>query len=231
MDNKLIRATRATKMTEQALKDTVTLLKLGVSEKTVAKAVADIIHKLGCELSFPPIVAFGIWSAFPHHKATKRKLKYGDLVLIDLGAKYDGFCGDLTRVFSFGTPANKLKSLYQLVLKAQLQATDKIRAGMTYATADALAFSVFKNAGFTRKETKHGLGHGIGKVVHEGFTLSPKAKEGKLKEGDIFTIEPGIYLKGWGGIRIEDVVVIKNGRVKIVSNYPKELIDITKKNN
>jgi Xaa-Pro aminopeptidase len=226
MDNKLAKAISATKMTEKALKATLPFLKPGVSEMEIEKAIIGIISKLGGELSFPPIVAFGIRSATPHHKSTNRKLKYNDLVLIDLGAKYDNFCGDITRVFSFGKPTAKFINLYNLVLRAQLLAIENIRSGMTYARADALAFSVFKDAGFSRKETKHALGHGIGKLVHEGFTLSPKEKECVLKEGDIFTIEPGLYLKNWGGIRIEDVVVVKNGRVKVLSKYPKELTDI-----
>ncbi len=189
----------------------------------IANKIVRLTKERGCGLSFYPIVAFGRWSAYPHHKAGKRRLRRNDLVLIDLGAKYKSYCADLTRTFTFGPPDKKQKAMIELVLKAQTFAIKKIKTGMGYREADQLVRKYFLDHGVKPGWIRHGLGHGIGHKVHEGFVLSIKTPQDRqLKIGDIFTLEPGLYLKGWGGVRIEDTVVLTKGGVKPLTSFPKK---------
>ncbi len=195
---------------------------MGVSEKTVAEKILELTKKANCQISFYPIIAFGRWSAYPHHKAGRRRLRRGDLVLVDLGAKYRGYCSDLTRTFTFGPPTRKQKKLINRVLNAQRFALNRIRPGISYRAADRLVRHYFLDHGIKPKALRHGLGHGIGRLVHEGFTLSVKsAKDGKLTIGDVFTIEPGVYYRGWGGVRIEDTVTLTENGIKPLTAFPR----------
>lgn len=221
-DNKLELITKAAAITDQILRDTLPYLKIGVNEKDVANKIVELTKNAGCRLSFPPIVAFGRWSAYPHHKAGQRKLRKNDLVLIDLGAKYKGYCADLTRMFSFGEIRKEQEKLLRLVLAAQAYMFRNIRSGMSYREADTLVREYFLKHGVEPKLIRHGLGHGIGREVHEGFVLSVKTKtDRKLKIGDIFTIEPGLYIKGIGGVRIEDTVLLTKNGIKPLTKFPK----------
>ena len=146
-------------------------------------------------------------------------MKDGDAIVIDMGAKYQGYCSDLTRTIVVGEASDKLREIYNIVLRAQLEAEDKVRAGMTGEEADALARDVIADAGYG-DEFGHSLGHGVGLAVHEYPRLAPKVED-KLEDGMVFTIEPGIYVPGWGGVRIEDIVVMENGRARVISSATK----------
>ena len=146
-------------------------------------------------------------------------IKDGDAIVIDMGAKYEGYCSDLTRTIVVGQASDKLKEIYNIVLRAQLEAEDKVRAGMTGEEVDALARDVIADAGYG-DDFGHSLGHGVGLAVHEYPRVAPRVED-KLEDGMVFTIEPGIYLPGWGGVRIEDIVVLENGRARVISSASK----------
>ncbi|MEK7610975.1 MAG: M24 family metallopeptidase [Patescibacteria group bacterium] len=221
-ENKLRLTTKAAEITDGILEKTLPYLTSGISEKAIAEIIVALTKKAGCKLSFPPVVAFGRWSAYPHHKPIRRKLRKNDLVLIDLGAKYKGYCADLTRMFTFGKLKSDQEKLLRIVLAAQKYMMKIIRPGMGYREADVLVRKYFQTRGVEPKLIRHGLGHGIGRQVHTGFVLSVKAKsDGKLKTGDIFTIEPGLYIKGVGGVRIEDTVLLTKNGIKPLTKFPK----------
>lgn len=182
-------------------------LKDGVTEKEIAEELENFVRSKNCVISFPAIVAFGKNSAIPHHQTGEAILKQGDFVLLDFGVKFENYCSDMTRTVFFGPPSVKQKKMYEAVLKAQQKAVEAIEQG------ERQAAKIFKAAGLPAMP--HSLGHGIGLGVHEHPSLSPKSKE-ILKEGMVFSIEPGIYLPGFGGVRIEDLFVLeKNGLRKL----------------
>lgn len=237
---KLILTRKAARLTDRILQTTLLYLKEGVAEKEAANHIVRLTKKYGCALSFPPIVAFGRWAAYPHHRSDRRRLRRGDPVLIDLGAKYRGYCADLTRMFVCDPPSPKLVKLVKLVRQTQALASRKIKAGMDYREADQLVRDYLQKHDVAEKFIRHGLGHGTGRKVHVNFTLSarlahPKGvhrhtlrahkaqKTGRLKVGDIFTLEPGVYIKGWGGARIEDTVVLTHQGVRELTRFPKKI--------
>ncbi|HOB21679.1 MAG TPA: M24 family metallopeptidase, partial [Bacillota bacterium] len=174
--------------------------------------------------AFPTIVASGPNSALPHAQPGSRRLGWGDFVVIDCGAKWQGYCADLTRTFVVGEPSAKQQEIYQLVLDAQLVGLEALQAGMGARELDATARSVIGAAGYA-DAFGHGLGHGVGLEVHEEPRLSPKG-EGELAAGMVVTVEPGIYLAGWGGVRIEDLVLVKEDGREILSKTKKELVSV-----
>ncbi len=182
--------------------------KTAITENEIAWKIRELAHKFGAEdLSFEPIVAFGENSASPHHSPTDRKLKKGDLVLIDMGVKYRGYCSDMTRVIFTKPPTKKQQKIYNIVLQAQKNAIKNIKAGTTGACADNYAREIIEKAGFG-EYFGHGSGHGTGLDIHELPSLSHNYKD-KIRKNSIITIEPGIYLPGEFGIRIEDMLLVK----------------------
>jgi len=178
-----------------------------ITEMNLAWAIKQLGHQFGAEdISFEPIVAFGKNSALPHHQPGKTKLKKGDLVLIDMGMKYKGYCSDMTRIVFTTSPTPLQKEIYQLVLKAQKAAIKGIKAGITGKKADALARDIINSAGY-EEQYGHAGGHGVGLDIHEMPSLANKYIK-TLKENSIITIEPGIYLPGKFGIRIEDMLLV-----------------------
>ena len=149
----------------------------------------------------------------------RRSDENGQAIVIDMGAKYEGYCSDLTRTIFVGEPDDKFRELYNIVLQAQLTAEENVRAGMTGEEVDAISRDVIKDAGYG-DDFGHSLGHGVGLAVHENPRVAPKASD-ILEDGMAFTIEPGIYLSGWGGVRIEDIVVLENGRARVISKASK----------
>ena len=221
----LDRIKKACEITEKTFYYAIKNLTDGITEAEVR----DIIEKKYIELgadgkAFDTIVAFGEGSSVPHHVTGERKLQLGDVVLIDMGAKYKGYSADLTRTCIYRTAKKEFVDDYNLVLTAQTTSLENIRAGMTLKVADNIARKVFASENKS-KYFLHSLGHGIGLEVHEYPTLSPK-REGKLKNGMIFTVEPGIYYQGKYGIRIEDTVVMRNGKVQRLFTDSKELLII-----
>ncbi|NMC36201.1 aminopeptidase P family protein [Candidatus Beckwithbacteria bacterium] len=203
--------TKAQDITQKALVSVLTNIKLGISEKELARKLDIAMETLGAdELAFPTIVAFGKHSAVPHHKAGKTRLKNDNIVLIDMGARVGEYNGDLSRTFYFGKATDIFKKRFELVQTAQQAALKKIKAGVEIADIDQAARAVFEKAEVLDLYL-HTTGHGLGIGVHEFPSLSYLQKD-RLEEGMVITVEPGLYEDGWGGIRLEDVVVVaKNG--------------------
>ncbi len=180
----------------------------GMSERELALAIELTMHELGAEQpSFETIVAFGTNAAKPHAVPTDRLLQAGDLVLIDMGLVLDGYCSDMTRTFIAGKPNTTYIDRLRVVRQAQLAGTEAICAGATCRDVDRAARRVIEEAGYG-DFFGHALGHGVGLAVHEDPRLSSRSRK-KLKPGMIVTVEPGIYLPDWGGIRLENMVVVR----------------------
>jgi Xaa-Pro aminopeptidase len=210
----------AARLTDEALVSvTYKYLRPGVSEIKLAWELEKYIRESGAELSFPTIVAAGPASAMAHSKPSDRLLEVKGPVVIDMGVKLNGYCADLTRTFWLADVNSKFTELYRIVLQAQKAAIDGIVPGMTGAEADKLARDYIAEAGYG-EAFGHSLGHGLGMVVHENPRLGQNSQD-ILTEGMVFTIEPGIYITGWGGIRIEDDVVLENGKVRLLTSSPK----------
>lgn len=216
--------TRAQKITDEIFSALKSGLKPGLSEKAIAWKIESLAHAFGADdISFPPIIGINEHSASPHHQNTDRKLKRGDMVLIDMGVIYRGYCSDMTRVLFTKTPTAKQSAMYRLVHEAQKSSIAKIRAGMTGQQADRFARSVIEKAGYG-KFFGHSLGHGVGLDIHELPNLSQKYS-GKIPAGSVVTVEPGIYLPGKFGVRLEDMVVVGKRKVRNLTKSPKAIQD------
>ena len=211
---------RAIDIGDQAFEQTVARLVAGMTEKEAAWIFEKAVRKLGAEsISFETIVAAGPNAARPHHATGHTPLEEGQTIVFDCGARYEGYCSDLTRTVVLGEADDEMKRVYDIVLTAQLAAIAMVEPGMTGEECDAIARKVITEAGH-EKDFGHSLGHGLGLEVHESPGVGPNAK-GKLENGMPFTIEPGIYIPGWGGVRIEDVVVLEDGRARVLSHAAK----------
>jgi Xaa-Pro aminopeptidase len=192
----------------------------GMAEKEAAWEIEKFMREKGSQpIPFDIIVASGPNSALPHAKPSTRAIRTGEPILIDIGARIEGYCSDLSRTICLGTPDDTFKKLYDTVLGAQLGAIAIIKEGMTGAEADQLARVIIEQAGYG-EAFGHGLGHGVGLATHELPRLGSNSPE-KLAEGMVFTIEPGIYLDGWGGVRIEDLVIMGKEKVRQISKAKK----------
>lgn len=212
-EEELANISRACEIAEEAYLQLLSFLKEGVTENETAGYLEYLMRKCGAEdRSFETIAAFGKNSSVPHHASDGTKLKSGTPILLDFGCKVNGYCSDITRTLWFGgKPDDEFKSVYESVLTSHLLARDNIRAGMKGREADAIARDYLAKQGLDKFFT-HSLGHGIGINIHEFPTLSPKG-EAALQDGMVFSIEPGVYFEGKFGIRIEDSVTLKDGRV------------------
>jgi len=211
---------RSIDIADQAFVKVAETIAAGDTEDEIAWRIELAVREQGAEsLSFPTIVGSGPNAALPHHRAGDRKIQTGESIVIDMGARYQGYCSDLTRTVVVGEPDDQFKKVYDTVLAAQLTAIESVESGMTGSEADNLARAVIVEAGFG-EEFGHSLGHGVGLEVHEAPWVASRV-ESKLEDGMTFTIEPGIYISGWGGVRIEDVVVLENGRARVLSHAPK----------
>ncbi len=193
----------------------------GRPEREVARAAEARIRELGGDPSFPAIVAAGPNGALPHAEPGEREICDGDLVVFDMGAKLDGYCSDGTRTFAVGEPGGSAREVYETVLAAQAAALDAVAAGVGGEALDAVARDVIGEAGHGER-FGHGLGHGVGLEVHEAPRVSPRSED-VLSAGEVVTIEPGVYLPGELGVRIEDLVVVTEGGCRNLSALPKEL--------
>lgn len=212
---------RALRLSEEALSHCLQCIREGISEKDLALELEFFIKKKGGELAFESIVAFGERSALPHAKPTDRKLKKGEIILIDMGARVEGYCSDTTRVFFFGKPDEELFKIYNAVLKAQEKAIEGIKEGKRAGDVDELARSELRDRGLAEFFT-HSLGHGVGREVHELPGLAPRSKE-KLPASAVVTIEPGVYIENLGGVRIEDMILIGKDVSRNLTRFTKEL--------
>ena len=201
-------------------------LKPGVTERSIAVDLEMQMRRWGAEeVSFPPIVGSGELSAHIHHTPTERKLQKGDLVLLDFGCRKDGYCSDLTRTVVLGPATDQQHETYQLVLQAQLAGIAATRPGAAGTDVDSAARTIIEAAG-RGENFGHGLGHGVGLEVHEDPRLN-RISEHTLMPGDVVTVEPGVYVQGTGGVRIEDCVVVTESGCDVLGTAPKdELIEL-----
>jgi len=199
-------------------------LKPGMTEREAAWALEVFLRTHGAEaLAFEAIVASGPHGAMAHHDPGDRAIQAGEPIVIDFGAKVDGYCADLTRTVSLGRADDKYDEVYETVRRAQQAALDGIRAGMPGVQADALAREAIVAAGYG-DFFGHGLGHGVGLAVHEAPRAGRVEAEAPLPVGATLTVEPGVYLPGWGGVRIEDLVVVRESGVEVLSRSHKRSI-------
>ncbi|MQY55881.1 MAG: M24 family metallopeptidase [Dehalococcoidia bacterium] len=212
---------KAVELTDAAFEQAKAIIRPGVTEKEIAWEIEKFLRRNGSEgVPFEIIIASGPNSALPHSKPTERIICSGEPVLIDMGARVGSYCSDFSRTLCLGKPDKTLPEIYNIVLEAQLLAIDRIESGMTAAEADKLARSVIEQAGYG-DNFGHGLGHGVGLTIHELPTLSATSSD-LLGDGMVFTIEPGIYLTGYGGVRIEDMVTLEKGRAKVLTRSGKD---------
>ena len=212
--------TRAAEIADAAMEYIRDKIRPGVTEKETAWEIEKFMREEGSQtIPFDIMVASGPNSALPHAKPSSRTIDSGEPVLIDIGANVEGYSSDLSRTICLGSPDDTFNKVYEAVLGAQLAAMAIIREGMTGGEADELARMVIEQAGYG-EAFGHGLGHGVGLAPHEQPRLGPNSSE-CLADSMVFTIEPGIYLAGWGGVRIEDVVAMENGRIKVISKARK----------
>lgn len=212
----------ACRQAERAFDATRALVTAEMTELEVAAELEYQARRFGAKaLSFPAIVAVGPRAALPHANPCKKKLKEADFTLVDWGANSGGYMSDLTRILVTGKISPKLRKIYGVVLKAQLAAIDAIRPGSTCEQVDRVARNIISKAGFGRA-FGHGLGHGTGLEIHEAPRLGVGQKT-ELRPGMIVTVEPGIYLPGWGGVRIEDDVLVTRSGHEVLTDTPKLL--------
>ncbi|HVD85943.1 MAG TPA: Xaa-Pro peptidase family protein [Solirubrobacterales bacterium] len=211
----------ASKLADEVWRWTLERGLAGRSERDVARAAEARIRELGGEPSFPAIVAAGPNGALPHAEPAEREIGHGELVVFDMGAKLDGYCSDGTRTYATGDPGERGRAVYELVLDAQLASLAAIRSEVKGEDVDKVARQVIDAAGHGDR-FGHGLGHGVGLEVHEAPRLSLRSDD-VLAAGEVVTVEPGIYLPGELGVRIEDLVVITDDGYRNLSALPIEL--------
>ena len=214
----------AVEITDNVFDEVLQLLKIGIAEKEIALELAMRYRKYGDGEAYPPIVASGPNSALPHAQPGERKLKLGDFVVVDAAAKYAGYHADMTRTVVIGEATEKHHEIYELVKKSQQAGIDIAQAGVACKEVDDATRSIIADAGYGDKFI-HSTGHGIGLEIHTYPRLSQQSTE-ILKENNVFTIEPGVYLTGWGGVRIEDDIVVKKNGNEVLNKTSRDLMII-----
>jgi Xaa-Pro aminopeptidase len=198
---------------------------VGRTEREVAWGMEQLLHEEGAQgLSFPVVVASGPTGATPHAKPGDRIIGAGETVVVDAGAVLDGYCSDCTRTFATGELPTELARAYDVCLEAQLAGLDAVRPGVSGVDADAAARGIIEAAGLG-EAFGHGLGHGVGLAVHEDPVLRKESTD-VLRAGHIVTVEPGIYLSGLGGIRIEDLVIVTDEGAEVLTPFTKDLVTV-----
>jgi Xaa-Pro aminopeptidase len=221
-EDEILKIKEAAKITDIGLKLALEIIKPGITELDIKAEVIKEMMKNGAEeIAFEPIIASGRNSSFPHGGYINRKLKKGDIIIIDIGAKYKGYCSDETRVSYVYELNNEIKKVYNIVLEAQEIALQNMKEGIAMKELDKKVRDFFKEKGFEDKFI-HGLGHGIGINIHEPPTINPLSKD-FFKRNMVVSCEPGIYIPKNYGIRIEDTVLIKEKGIEILTKTPKEL--------
>lgn len=214
---------KAVSISDAVFRSVLPLIKPGASELDIAAEIVYQHRRRGAEAdAFEPIVASGLRGALPHARATVKRIARGELVTLDFGCRYEGYHSDMTRTVAVGKPASRLRRIYDAVHKAQQRAVDAARPGMKGSDLDSVARKSIASAGFARF-FPHSLGHGLGLQVHESPRLSALSTD-VLQEGQVVTLEPGIYVPGVGGVRIEDDVVIRHWGAEVLTTAPKDLM-------
>lgn len=215
----------ATAIADHALETVMPLIRPGISEKALADHIEMAVRQAGgSKTSFDTVVVSGTRGALPHGRPTDKKLMAGELVTIDFGAVYQHYCSDMTRTFALGNVSEELKAIYDTVFIAQQAARDAVRPGIRCEELDAVARDIIASAGFG-DYFSHNLGHGLGLDVHETPALSPQNAQ-PLEPGMVITIEPGVYIPGLGGVRIEDDVLVTDSGGEVLTHSPRAWKDI-----
>lgn len=207
---------KAFEITCEAFNEVSATISAGMSELEIARALEDAMVVRGAEgPAFPTIVASGPYAARPHHEPGSRRIEDGDTIVIDMGARFEGYCADLTRTVWIGDADDKLREIYNLVYGANEAAIERSHPGVTGKELDSYARDHIKAGGY-EDEFSHSLGHGVGLRVHEGPTASTSSED-TMEPGNTLTIEPGIYIEDWGGVRIEDVLLFTDSGIEILT--------------
>lgn len=228
-DKEIENVKKACKLGDQTFKHILSEIRIGITEKNLVQKIEMFILNHGAQISFRPIVAFGENSSSPHHVSTDKKLKKNEIVLLDFGVKINNYCSDMTRTIFFGKANREQKKIYRTVLESQTKAIELLKLSIknykpiTGFYLDKTARVHIESEGYP--SIPHSLGHGIGLEVHEKPSLSPKSKE-TLINGMIFSIEPGIYIPGFGGIRIEDLILLTAKGPQIITRANREIIEL-----
>ncbi len=213
---------KAVRRAEESFRELKKYIKPGARERELGLKLEYLMREKGSrKAAFDTIVASGRNGAMPHAATTSRRLKNGDLVTFDFGAEADGYFSDITRTICVGRPSSKQREIHELVMSAQATAIRTIRPGALCKAVDEAARAMIKKAGHA-KHFGHSTGHGVGLMVHEGPSISPSSNA-LVEEGMVFTVEPGVYIPGWGGVRIEDMVLVTVSGVTVLTTLPREL--------
>ncbi|MEP6972579.1 MAG: aminopeptidase P family protein [Actinomycetota bacterium] len=222
-ERELLREAQA--CTDRAFEDILERLAIGMTERQVALELEHALRRAGADgLSFESIVAFGEQAAEPHHHPTHRVLEEGDVIKMDFAGLYGGYHADMTRTVAFGSPPAELRKIHDVVREAQQAAIDAVHAGVTSGEIDATARGVVERAGYGDYFT-HGLGHGVGLDIHEGPYFR-KDGDDVIPAGAVMTVEPGVYVPGLGGVRIEDMVEVREEGCRVVGAAIRDLIEL-----
>lgn len=232
-NDEILEIEKACKLTDKTFEYILTKIKLGISEKELAFEIEYFIKKNQADIAFSPIVAFGENSSIPHHSSGGKTLAPGNIILMDLGAKANNYCSDMTRTVFFGKASNEQKRMYNTVLEAQKLAIDFLTSRFYHIPSDRKLIEAKKVDKVARNyitsqefsTIPHSLGHGVGIEIHEMPRLSEKSKD-VLTPGMVFSIEPGIYIPNFGGVRIEDLVVLEKSGLKILTHSTKDIIEL-----
>jgi len=215
----------AVSITDKTFLEVLDFIKPGKTEKDVADFIGYTQQRFGAQKnSFDTIAAFGENASLPHATVGLRKIKKGKMIKMDYGARFDEYCSDMTRTVFIGKADKKFREIYDIVLTAQLKAIEAVKPGKKTADIDRVARDYISDKGYGDR-FGHGLGHGVGIDIHEDPTVSPGSQK-TLEEGNVITIEPGIYIPGWGGIRIEDDIVVRKDGAEILTGSTKKIIEI-----
>ncbi|MCW5940713.1 MAG: aminopeptidase P family protein [Fimbriimonadaceae bacterium] len=213
---------RACALTDACLEHVVRLIQPGVREWDVLMEIEFFFRRQGADKAFEPIVVSGERSARPHGHASDKTLAVGDFVTLDLGAMVDGFCGDVTRTFVVGEATDRHREIYAQVLRAEQECCAALLPGANGKDVDALARRILDEKDLARY-FGHGLGHGLGRLVHDSGRLGPTSDQ-PIEVGQVWTVEPGVYIEGFGGVRIEDDVLVTESGPEILTHFDRELL-------
>lgn len=213
---------RACKLADKCIEFIQRHIQVGVSEYDIGLEIEFFYRRNGAEVGFEPIVASGERSARPHGRPSEKRIERGDFVTIDCGAKLDGYCSDITRTFVVGEASVRHKTIYNAVLEAEIAAIRAIRPGISGKEVDQVARDILAKYDLAQY-FGHGLGHGLGRLVHDSGSLSPRS-DTILEPGMVLTVEPGVYIEGFGGVRIEDDIVVTQDGCEVLTSCPKDLI-------
>ena len=216
---------QAQAITDAAFERILERFAIGVSEQHISRQLESLMMDEGAEgLAFDSIVAFGENAAEPHHEPSHRLLEEGDVIKLDFGARFAGYHADMTRTIAFGAPASEITKIHDVVRESQQAGIDAVRAGVTGESVDAVSRDVIERAGYGDRFV-HSLGHGVGLEIHEAPSLGRKQDE-PLPVGAVVTVEPGIYIPGLGGVRIEDMVEVTDDGCVVVGTSSRDLIEL-----